>query len=354
MKVNEWIFKLTGMKDGRSITSWFYPLLVGVIAFNILRVITDLTKKNAFWQGDKQSHILGLIFSVLFCYIMDLIWRCRLNKPDKHRSAAKEYLIIFAELFFLSSLYFTAGTLAGVFYAEDVLNCFLVFISYIPLLMLYYTLIRSDVVNKKYQEKILQLEKTKVDQYRTELKFLKSQYHPHFLFNALNTIYFQIDKENKEAKQSIEQLSDLLRYQLYSIEQKVTLEQEINYLKSYIAFQQLRMSKRLVLDMYFAPELKDQKIQPLLFQPLIENALKYVGREYQINIDMRLQDNNLLFKIDNSVSELTSGKTKTNGVGLENLKRRLELLYSGKYTLETGNKENTFVANLQIQIDNGN
>jgi LytS/YehU family sensor histidine kinase len=285
---------------------------------------------------------------------VDTIWRRRLNSPDRYPSAVKEYLFIFAELVLLSALYLASGTWAGILYAEDWLNCFLIFIAYNPLLMLYYTLIRNDVMNKKYQEKTLQLEKIKADQYRTELKFLKSQYHPHFLFNALNTIYFQINEENGKARQSVEQLSGLLRYRLYDIEQQVTLEQEVNYLKTYIAFQQIRMSKKLVLNMYFSPALKEQKIHPLLFQPLIENAFKYVGGEYTIDISMQLQDNRVLFKIENPVSELTAAKGKTHGVGLENLKRRLELLYPGRYALEIHNDEHTFIANLQIETDNGN
>ena len=81
-------------------------------------------------------------------------------------------------------------------------------------------MIRNRILFKSLIEQSLQLEKVKVDQLETELKFLKSQYHPHFLFNALNTIYFQVDENNKVAKQSIEQLSNLLRYQLYDIEKK--------------------------------------------------------------------------------------------------------------------------------------
>ena len=99
-----------------------------------------------------------------------------------------------------------------------------------------------------------------------------------------------MDENNKVAKQSIEQLSDLLRYQLYDIEKEVTMEQEINYLRSYIAFQQLRMSERLMLDLYFDPQLKEQKIHPLLLQPLIENAFKYVRGDYKINWKSKLTE----------------------------------------------------------------
>jgi Putative regulator of cell autolysis len=114
-------------------------------------------------------------------------------------------------------------------------------------------------------------------QVETELKFLKAQFHPHFLFNALNTIYFQIDEKNETPRRTIEQLSDLLRYQLYDVNQAVTIEQEINFLLTYINLQKVRMKESLKLDVNFNPELKNQKIHSLLLFPLVENALKYVG-----------------------------------------------------------------------------
>ena len=218
------------------------------------------------------------------------------------------------------------------------------------MLFLYYTLVRNGILFKSFIEQNLQLEKVKVDQLETELKFLKSQYHPHFLFNALNTIYFQVEDTNGEAKQSIEQLSDLLRYQLYDIEKEVRMEQEISYLKSYIAFQQLRMTERLVLDLYFDPELKDQKIHPLLFQPLIENAFKYVRGEYRIQLEMKSDGRQILFEITNSISQSQSTKKK-KGIGIENLKRRLDLLYPDKYNLEIKQTENLFVAKLTISTN---
>ena len=338
------------MKITRNIIHWIFPFIVGIITFNVFRVIADLTKNDTFWQGDKLTHLLELISSILICYIMDLIWRHRLSKPDKFKSTVKEYLYVLIELTVITTVFLFLGDLAGILFTGDLLNRFLIFISYIPLLMLYYTLIRNDIANMNYQKKTMQLEKIKVDKAEMELKLLKSQYHPHFLFNALNTIYFQIDEENKEAKQSIEQLSDLLRYRLYDIEKEVTMEQEISYLKTYIAFQQLRMNERFVLDMYFDPELKNQKIHPLLFQPLIENAFKYVGGDYRIKLELRLIDSQILFKIENPVSEncVSDG---SKGIGVENLKRRLCLLYPDKHSLETDSTESLFVAKLTIKTD---
>ena len=339
------------MKGTRNRFHWFYPFIVGIIAFNVLRVITDLTKHDTFWHGDKRSHILSLVSSILFCYIMDLIWRSRLRKSDKFKSTLKEYLYVFIELTIFSTVFLFLGNLAGALFTGNLLNRFLMFISYIPLLMLYYTLIRNDIANKNYQEKIVQLEKIKVDQAETELKLLKAQYHPHFLFNALNTVYFQIDEKNKEARQSIEQLSDLLRYRLYDMEKEVTMEQEISYLKSYIAFQQLRMNERFVLDIYFDPELKTQKIHPLLFQPLIENAFKYVKGDYKIKLELRLTDSQILFKIENTILENWIFDRKNKGIGIENLKRRLSLLYPNKYSLDTDRTESLFIAKLTIRTD---
>ena len=139
-----------------------------------------------------------------------------------------------------------------------------------------------------------------------------------------------MDENNKVAKQSIEQLSDLLRYQLYDIEKEVTMEQEINYLRSYIAFQQLRMSERLMLDLYFDPQLKEQKIHPLLLQPLIENAFKYVRGDYKIKLEIKVDGNQ---------------------IQSENLKRRLDLLYPEKYSLDFKQTDHMFIAKLTINTD---
>ena len=152
----------------------------------------------------------------------------------------------------------------------------LINVVYIPLMLIFYTFIRNRVRDKNVQKKMLALEKLKAEKNEAELDFLKSQYHPHFLFNALNTIYFQVDERNEEAKKSIEHLSGLLRYQLYDVNQEVPFHKEIEYLRSYIAFQQLRKTDKLVVNITIDAILQEQPIQPLLFQPLLENAFKYV------------------------------------------------------------------------------
>lgn len=343
---------------------WIIPFFLALTLSVCLFIVVDIAYDERIWEFGSftlKARIQSLGITVASFYFASYLFRRIANSfinksKDEKRANWKEYMFVFLiNLILLNIMHlFIMVYITRMFndtffkWRESVL----INVVGSVLLLLYYTVIRNRILFKSFIEQNLQLEKVKVDQLETELKFLKSQYHPHFLFNALNTIYFQVDDKNGEAKQSIEQLSDLLRYQLYDIEKEVRMEQEINYLKSYIAFQQLRMTGRLVLDLYFDPELKDQKIHPLLFQPLIENAFKYVRGEYRIQLEMKSAGNQIQFEIKNSISRTqNTGNRKGKGIGIENLKRRLNLLYSDKYHLEIKQMESLFVAKLIISID---
>ena len=183
------------------------------------------------------------------------------------------------------------------------------------------------------------------------MKFLRFQYHPHFLFNALNTVYFQIDETNEAPRRTIEMLSDLLRYQLYGGSQKVPVQKEIDYLRTYMNMQKLRMSERLRLDVSFSPSLCEQPVYPLLFLPLVENAFKYVGGDYRIDYRMTDEAGKILFEITNSLPPLPPSPSGKKGIGLENLKRRLELLYPEKHSLVVKKEPELYSVKLMIEID---
>lgn len=334
---------------------WVNTLFIALALTICLLTIIDIAYDMPIWEFNiyelrTRIKSFAINFSAFYvgAYGCRRIARYFINKGNI-KANWKEYILVYLLVFVILNITFLYAvyniTNMGFRWKEAVLINMVVPV----LLFLLYTVIRSRILSVILMEQNLKLEKVKVDQLDTELKFLKSQFHPHFLFNALNTIYFQVDDSNKEAKQSIEQLSDLLRYQLYDIENEVTMQQEINYLRSYIAFQQQRMTKRLVLELYFDPELKDQKIHPLLFQPLIENAFKYVRGEYKIVFEMKLVGNQIQAKISNSISQ-SAGTVdqKGHGIGIENLKRRLELLYPGKHVLEIKQPENMFVVSLII------
>ena len=194
----------------------------------------------------------------------------------------------------------------------------------------------------------MQIEKMKNENLQTELKFLKAQYHPHFLFNALNTIYFQMDDDVPGAKKTVGKFSELLRYQLYDQQGLVRVQKELNHLKNFVDVQKERMSEKLNFEWKIDEGLRDGKVYPLLFLPLVENAFKYVGGRYEINIAAYKENDRISFIVRNS----TCKKQQNNktGIGLENLKRRLTLLYPNNHSLTAKGDEDIFIAELKIPL----
>ena len=264
---------------------WISPLILGMVEFYSLRLATDPSRKTEWWP-DFNNQIRALTLTILLCYVTDYILRYFFHKYIFKRevSAGKEYTCILLGLFALTNIPLSAFYATGIIeLGQPISDYLLVNIIYVPINTLYYTIIRNKENANYYHQQKLQLEKLRNEQLDTELKLLKSQYHPHFLFNALNTIYFQIDDGNVQAKQSVEILSELLRYQLYDINQTVTIAQDVSHLKAYIRFQRLRMSERLILTEEYALYNESQELHPLLFQPLAENAFKYVSGEQRIH-----------------------------------------------------------------------
>lgn len=168
----------------------------------------------------------------------------------------------------------------------------------------------GEMLQQKTYEQQLYIEKIANDQLQAELRFLKAQYHPHFLFNALNTVYFQMDEDTAQAKLTVEKLSELLRYQLYDQYQPVPISRELAYLTSYIDLQKMRMNDNLSLYVYFDKNLGEQLIYPLLILPLVENTFKYAGGEYWIKIEARLKNTTLQFDISNATPAIEMKEKK--------------------------------------------
>ena len=207
------------------------------------------------------------------------------------------------------------------------------------------------------EKRRLQIEQAELknEQLNSELRALRAQYHPHFLFNALNTIYFQIGPENETARHTIELLSEILRYQVNCGSEKVPLQKEMEYLEKDISFRRLRCSDRLSLKVDFSIKEEDLNVMiyPLLFIPLVENAFKYIGgNELSIDIKMFKTGNQLTFSIINSVPPIDAQmplKAK-NGTGLDNLRRRLSLLYPDQHTLELTKNNDFYSAKLTLTL----
>src|SRR5580704_16934873 len=200
-----------------------------------------------------------------------------------------------------------------------------------------------------------QLELLEKERIKSELDFLKAQINPHALFNSLNTIYGHIDKHNQVARNILLQFSELLRYQLYDCTaEKVSLQKELAYIQNYVAFQRLRKDERLVVHFKAGAIGQGLKIAPLMLVVLIENAFKFVSsfsdRENKICIELRTSGSVLYTTIINTkeLQPVDGGCSK--GIGIANLRRRLELLYHNKFELTMDNDYDIYETNLTIDL----
>lgn len=197
------------------------------------------------------------------------------------------------------------------------------------------------------------LEKEKIE---TELKFLKSQFNPHFLFNTINSIFVLIHKDPEVASASLAKFSDLLRYQLYECnEHQIPLNQEITYLRNFIELEKLRQEKNVFVNLDIAPELPgDFSIAPFILMPFVENAFKHVSHSLHTNritIKLYAEQHELYFIVVNSTSlqDIASqDMIKHSGIGLKNVQRRLQLLYPGKHELIIKKRENEYCVSLRL------
>jgi two-component system, LytTR family, sensor kinase len=205
-----------------------------------------------------------------------------------------------------------------------------------------------------------QLHETESEKVQTELAFLRAQINPHFLFNVLNTIYFQIHKENRDARSSVEKLSEMLRYQLYECNTDfIDISRELAYIENYVAVQQLRMEPGTDLKIIIPENTGSFKIAPLLILPLVENAFKYISHykdpsrnKLYISI-YNEEESRFVVNVLNSYNPLdqTDHLKYSNGLGLKNLERRLALLYSGKHSITRKRSEFTYETTLKIRYN---
>lgn len=200
------------------------------------------------------------------------------------------------------------------------------------------------------EKAFIQLEKAKLE---TEIKFLKSQINPHFLFNTLHNIYGLTIIQSDRASDQVLKLSNILRYMLYdSNEEKVPLKREVQYLKDYIDLAQLKDSRGMDISFDIGKGYEALKVSPLLFIPFVENAFKHSQIEDlkngYIHIRLNTRVNTLIFEVDNSKPKDAYSKDKMGGIGLKNIQQRLSLLYPNKHDLHIEETEASFKIKLEI------
>jgi two-component system, LytTR family, sensor kinase len=188
----------------------------------------------------------------------------------------------------------------------------------------------------------------------SELALLRSQVNPHFLFNTLNNIYSLVRQRSNDAPEAIMKLSSIMRYMLYdAASDKVLLEKEIEYLQSFIELQKLRGHQPDFAELTIQGTVTDRTIPPMLLIPFVENAFKHGSRSLPhpgIRIFLVSEQDQLIFEVTNNVRKnIIASKDQTGGIGMPNIKRRLDLLYPGKYSLEITESQNMYKVRLILR-----
>ncbi len=203
----------------------------------------------------------------------------------------------------------------------------------------------------RMQRQLNELAKEKAE---AELEFLKSQINPHFLFNSLNSVYFLIDKENAAARGALHKFSEMLRYQLYEANgSRIPIEKEVGYLEDYVGLQKLRKESNYIIELNTGTGVKGFSVEPLLLIPFVENAFKHISHHPNMNnfvrINLTKEGNKFRLCVINSTDNGEVSDT-SGGIGLKNVKRRLELLYPGRHELGITEGDGVYEVNLSIEV----
>ena len=195
---------------------------------------------------------------------------------------------------------------------------------------------------------------SKVELMKSELKFLKTQINPHFLFNALNNIYALSVTDSEKTQEGISTLSLMLRYVLYDCERpEVPLRKELEYITYFIELFKLKSSKGYNISFLEEVEGDAFMVPPMLFIPFIENAFKHSGIEKRgnsfVNISLKAKDNSIEFSVENSLPSQPLVSDSHSGIGLQNVKKRLNILYPQTHQLDI-KRADTFRIRLKMQL----
>lgn len=187
----------------------------------------------------------------------------------------------------------------------------------------------------------------------SELQYLKAQVNPHFLFNAINSVYFLIKKNPDQAAETLIKLSDLLRFQLYDCsDEKIAIEKEIEYLHNFIALEKIRKGEKLKVSIEQQEGLSGFHIAPFLLIPFVENAFKHISNfgngENKVCIAFSREADQFKAIVENTTDN--AARNDVGGIGLKNVKRRLELLYPNKHELRVSDRDGKYSVQLSLTI----
>lgn len=330
-RLTRWLFVLTffgiwfaspfiSFNEDNSWRQQFYLKILPASLTNIplFFLNTEWLAPRLLRKRDLATYLLSLLGLVLFFIVLQGVMKNWLLAPDCKGVAFHTYKALSPVLFV---------TAVGTGYA----------------LVLY--MLDGEKARREEQQERMQ----------SELSFLRSQISPHFIFNILNSIVYLIRSKSDLAEPVTIKLSEMMRYMLYeSTDTQIALEREVNYLKNYIELQKIRFEEDVDIRVNIKGEAGSQLIEPMLMIPFVENAFKHgVGLipEPVIIIDLNIGEKELTFTVRNKVSPaMEEDKDNSSGIGLQNVRRRLELLYPETHRLKTDRVGEWFEAELWLKL----
>lgn len=252
-------------------------------------------------------------------------------------------------LFFLNAFFFTflgVALLSKVFETFELRMVYNVFGAVILILLFgSATKLAKDSFYRRQEEK------------NAELKLLKAQLNPHFLFNTLNNLYGLSVVKSDKLPSLMLKLSDLLRYSLYDTkEQFVSLEKEVSYIENYISLEKIRLEDRAEITFQTEGNLSSKRIPPMLFIVFVENAFKHLGelknQKSNVEVKIKVNEKELFFNCINSIGSSMKNQPNTlleeSGIGLQNAKKRLALMYPDRHSLDLSSDTENYIAHLKL------
>ncbi len=307
----------------------------------------SVQKRLRYFNPSLDVTVAYNLLNIAFFYLNAFVLMPYLLKRKQVMAYAAVTIICF--LLFLYGIYYIRITQVGAEFEVRFPNY-----SFINLLLFYALSVLYRFISDRNRNEASRREK-ETENLKTEISFLRSQVSPHFMFNVLNNIVALSRTQPALVEPSLLQLSHLMRYMLYeNTEDTVTLEKELEYLESYVRLQQMRFGDDVKVELSKQGDTGGKLIEPMLLIPLVENAFKHgVGliENPEIKIDIVVNPGNIDFNICNKFTkESAQPKEKHSGIGLQNLQRRLKLLYPGKHRLERLEKGGYYCTTLMLEL----
>ncbi|MDN5291951.1 MAG: two-component system, LytTR family, sensor kinase [Anaerophaga sp.] len=314
-----------------------------------------------FSLGTQISTVKGLFHAVVLTSMQYLVYNLNLRRfmphyYDHYKNKFRHYNAIL-----IIGLSVLGVFLESVFYdiypnmAPRNFNLIAPFIFYLVLCLMAFWVSMTKYLVEKQEKNNIEIETLKRDKAESELKFLKTQINPHFLFNALNNIYTMVYTGDESAPEKITMLSYMLRYVLYDCESDyISLYKEIEYINSFLEFQQLKTEEKQNISFNIGKYDENYQIAPMLLVTFVENAFKHSKIEKDksgyVKIKLKQTKDQFTFSVENSKPSIniTKKPSISRGIGIENARNRLELLYPNKHSLVIINEENLYKVVLKL------